>query len=59
MKKLERISTEKFKVSETELNQIKGGYDGSISATYSEYDTATAGGGSVCDSRHSDSCIDW
>lgn len=62
MKKLESLKSEKFKVSEMELDQIKGGYStggGSITSTYTESDTGCSGGGSVCDYRHSDSCIDF
>jgi hypothetical protein len=63
MKKLESLKNEKFTVSDSELSHIKGGYDAnpSIMATYTEYDTAIPGsnGGYSCDSRHSDSCIDF
>jgi len=61
MKKLESLNSEKFGISESEMSQIKGGMVPamSISSTYTEYDTNVAGGGQVCDTRHSDSCIDF
>ena len=60
MKKLERINTEKFKVSESELNSIKGGYgdpatwDTSHSYSYTYQDNQT-----TMDVTTYDVCRDW
>jgi hypothetical protein len=59
MKKLESLKSEKFAISENEMRQIKGGYGGSITASYTESDTCLPSGGSVCDYTHTDSCIDF
>lgn len=59
MKKLENLENEKFKISEEELLQIKGGYGGSMYGSFEQYDTTAANGAVTCDSRQVDSCVDW
>jgi hypothetical protein len=56
MKKLESLKNEKFTVSNSELNQIKGGYDANGTRDDSFYvsDTSLANGGVVPDYRPAD-----
>lgn len=61
MKKLESLKHEKFKVSEDELLQIKGGYGGggmSMDTSVDQSTTHLSGGGTAADSKVTDICID-
>lgn len=63
MKKLERINTEKFKVSEDELTNILGGYGssggGSTWDTSNNYYYTYQDNSTTMDSTVYDVCRDW
>lgn len=60
MKKLESLENERFKISEEELLQIKGGYGTPTSdQSYTFFYTHTGNNGTVMDKQVSDACVDW
>lgn len=61
MKKLESLRSGKFQLSQEQLLNVRGGKmaDDSVSHSFTEYDTKTENGGYTCDTKQTDSCIDW